>query len=312
MTSLASLALLALLASPAQAASRMVIEVQGQWTVILGTAPVVSPTSVGRTTLNGISAGQHRLQVLDPQGLTVYAATIEVPDNASVSATWDGTAMHLVGAWEASSLTAEGVGAHRDASDQPEAQDVAALERANDQDPNNQRASAHGQGAYTEYRQVGGTIPTQVTDAVGTAATVTLGVDTSLLNVAGSAVQGFSYMVQTAEAGGTRRYYSPDARQGNPNVPPPILEEVKLVNVGGQPMTVYVEGMVLHDFDEGETEKTFKIEVGRRELQFVDRRTRQLVHQGSLRIKEDFVIVLEFSPTQPPRATNANWAWASL
>ena len=118
--------------------------------------------------------------------------------------------------------------------------------------------------------------------------------------------------VQNAEAGGMRRTYSPDARQGNPNVPPPILEEVKLVNVGGKPMTVYVDGMWLHDFGPGQTEKSFKIEVGRRELQFVDPARKELVWQGSLRVKEDYVVILEFSPSLAPRATNANWAWAAL
>ncbi len=307
---LAMLAVLLGLSGRADAASRMIVTVDGVFNVSLDAVSVVGAGTMGRTTIS-VTPGRHLLQVRDTAGLAVYSATIEVPDNASVTAHWDGTAMKLVGAHEASSLTVEADTPFKAEGDVPEAEDRAALDAANDQDDKNQVASAHGQRAQTDNHAVGGRIPTEVTDAVGQTATSGLGVSANTANLAYAAAGSFAYMVQTAEAGGIRKRYSPDARQGNPNAPPPVLEDVKLVNVGGKPMSVYVDGMWLHDFEPGQTEKTFQIEVGSRQLQFVDPAKKAIVHQGSLRIKEDFVLVLEFSPTSPPKATNANWAWAS-
>ena len=305
-----------LLDNPAQAASRMVIHAPGTVTVVMDNLPVSSSGNLGRTTLSAVTPGRHELQLRDSTGQVLYKATIEVPDNASVSATWDGVAMTLVGAHEVSALSTDAPAAFRDPADVAEKPDDAALQAANDQEHGNQLASAHGQAEVRDTHAVGGRIPYEVTQVAGTVATAAIGTPTLLsdpVTSAASAVGGsFVYMINTAEAGGIRRRYSPDARQGNPNVPPPVLEEVKLINVGGQPITVYVDGMWLHDFAVGQTEKTFRIEVGRRELSFVDPQKKQIVHQGSLRIKDDYVIVLEFSPTQAPRATNANWAWAPM
>ncbi|MCK6504755.1 hypothetical protein L6R53_15345 [Myxococcota bacterium] len=301
---------------PARAASRMVIHAPGTVTVVMDNRPVSSAGNLGRTTLSAVTPGRHELQLRDTTGQVLYKATIEVPDNASVTATWDGAAMTLVGAHEVSALSAEPPSAFRDPADVAPEPDDAALQAANDQEHGNQLASAHGQGEVRDTHAVGGRIPYEVSQAAGTVASAAIGTPSLLSSPVASAASavggGFVYMINTAEAGGIRKRYSPDARQGNPNVPPPILEEVKLVNLGGQPMSVYVDGMWLYDFAAGQTEKSFKIEVGRRELFFVDPQRKQIVHQGSLRIKEDYVIVLEFSPTQAPRATNANWAWAPM
>lgn len=304
---------LATLVASADAASRVVIQAPGPVTVIMDAMPVSTAGGLGRYTLSAVSPGQHVLQLQDATGTVLYRATVEIPDNASVSATWDGVKMTLVGAHEVTALSTDGQAAFRDPDDVASTEPNTALQAANDQDHGNQLASAHGQAEVRDTHAVGGRIPYEVQEVVGYAATSAIGVPSIVSDPIVSTVgSSFAYMVSTAEAGGIRKRYSPDARQGNPNAPPPVLEEVKLVNVGGKPMSVYVDGMWLHDFEAGQTEKTFKIEVGRRELQFVDPALRQIVHQGSLRIKEDFVINLEFSPVQAPRATNANWAWAPL
>lgn len=303
----------AVVAGPAQANSRMVIQVPATVAVVMDQVPVSSSGGMGRTTLTAVTPGHHHLQLIDAAGQVLYQATIDVPDNASINATWDGVAMTLVGAHEVSALSTDPDTPFRDPADVPDDDPNTALDAANDQEHGNQLATAHGQGAPRDTHAVGGRIPDEVTQAVGTVATAAIGVPSIVSDPVVSAVgSSFAYTLATAEAGGIRKRYSPDARQGNPNAPPPVLEEVRLVNVGGQAISVFVDGMWLHDFEPGQTEKSFQIEVGRRELQFVDPRLKSVVHQGSLRIKEDFVITLEFSPVQAPRATNANWAWAPL
>lgn len=302
-----------LLVGSARASSRLVVQVDGVFTVVLDSIPVTSSGGMGRTTLSSVTPGQHSLQVRDPTGQVVYQATIEVPDNASVSASWDGLKMILVGAHEVTALTTQDDGAFRDPADVPVQQPNQALDQANDKDHNNQLASSNGQAPVSDTHAVGGRIPYelgQVASSVASEAISVPGVAVDpVLSTIGS---GLAYTLSTAEAGGLRKRYQPSLRQGSPNAPPPVLEDVKLINVGGKPLSVFVDGMWLDDFTEGQTEKTFKIEVGRRELQFVDPARNAVVFQGSLRVKKDYVITLECSPTQEPRATNASWAWAPL
>ncbi len=304
-----ALLLAAVLARPADAASRLVVVVQGPYNVVLDQVPVTSAASLGKTTL-AVDPGRHQVQVRDTAGVVLYSAAIMVPDGTSATATWDGTAMTYVGAYEATAVTVEGDAPLKAEGDEPAPEDTAALDAANDQDEGNQLASAHGQRAVDDHHAVGGRIPTEVTDVVGDVATTTLGVSNPTTNLVYGAAAGAVYMLDTAAAGGIGPRYSPDARQGNPNVPPPVLEEVRFHNEGGRPMRVYVDGMWLDDFAEGETDKTFKLEVGSRQLQFADLQRQAVIYQGSLRVKEDYVIDLSFSPTQAPQATNANWAWA--
>lgn len=295
----------------AQASSRLLVEAPGTLTVILDSTVLSSGAGLGRYTAAGLSPGRHTLQIKNSSGQVLGQSVFDLPDNTSASATWDGMAIRLVGATEVSGLASSDEAPFKADGDEPVAPDTAALEAANDQDAGNQLASAHGQRAPVNSQPAGGRIPDELTRYAGQAVSSSIGVPSIVSDPLVSTVgSGFAHMVRTAEAGGMRKSYSPDARQGNPNVPPPILEDVKLVNVGGKPMTVYVDGMWLYDFGPGQTEKTFKIEVGRRELQFVDPARKELVWQGSLRIKEDYVVILEFSPTTAPRATNANWAWA--
>ena len=308
-----TLLLLCSLLGLAQAASRLLVEAPGTLTVILDSTVLSSGAGLGRYTAAGLSPGRHTLQIKDSSGQVLGQSVFELPDNTSATATWDGSAIRLVGATQVSGLASSAEAPFKAEGDVPEEQDLAALQAANDQDASNQLASAHGQRAQVNSTPAGGRIPDELTRYAGQAVSSGIGVPSIVSNPIVSTVgSGFVSMVQNAEAGGMRRTYSPDARQGNPNVPPPILEEVKLVNVGGKPMTVYVDGMWLHDFGPGQTEKSFKIEVGRRELQFVDPARKELVWQGSLRVKEDYVVILEFSPSLAPRATNANWAWAAL
>ncbi|RME22517.1 MAG: hypothetical protein D6798_15630 [Deltaproteobacteria bacterium] len=298
-----------LLAGPGRAASRLVITVQGPYNVVLDQVPVTSAASLGRTTLS-VDPGRHQVQVRDAAGAVLYSATITVPDGVSATGTWDGAAMTWVGAAETTAVTVPGDVPLKADGDEPPPEDVAALERANDPDPANQLASAHGQRAVDDHHPVGGRIPGEVTDVVGDVATTTLGVSSPTRDLVVGAAAGAITMLDTAAAGGLGRRYSPDARQGNPNVPPPVLEEVRFHNEGGRPMRIYVDGMWLDDFAEGETDKTFKLEVGSRRLQFADLQRQAVIYEGSLRVREDFVIELSFSPTSPPVATNANWAWA--
>jgi len=313
MTLLSSLALVALLALPARAASRMVLTLPPTVSVVLDNAPVTAGSGMGRLTVSSLAAGRHNLQLRDPQGMVVYQATIEVPDNASISASWDGSTMTLVGAHEVSAMSAEGDAPFKAEGDEPVAPDTAALERANDTSDQSQLASRNGQAAESDHHAVGGRVPSQVSQALGGAATTAIGIPQIAADPIVSTVgSGFAYMVNTAAAGGIRKRYSPDSRQGRPDLAPPVMEQVKLINDGGQPMSVFIDGMWLDDFAAGETQKVVKIEVGRRELAFVDPALRQIVFQGSLRVKKDYVIELHFSPTQAPKATNATWAWAPL
>lgn len=301
---------LLLIASDAWALARLTIQASGAWTVILDAQAVWTAGSMGPVTLSGLSPGSHRLQVRDAAGLVVYDAQVEVADGASATARWDGRAMSLVGLRELRAVTVDGQSPFRAEGDRPVDPDTAALERLNAGEAQDQLASQNGQRPVQDSHAVGGSIPTEVTDLAGGALQSGLGLSPSTGTLITGAASSFSYMVNTAEAGGLRRRYSPDARQGDPNVPPPVLEEVQLVNLGGKPMSVYVEGMWLHDFAAGETRKSVQIEVGSRPMQFVDPARRQVVHQGTLRIKDGYVLILEFSPTQAPRASNANWAWA--
>ncbi|NOY25748.1 MAG: hypothetical protein GXP62_07725 [Oligoflexia bacterium] len=302
-----------LMVGSAQASSRMVVQVDGVFAVVLDSVPVTSLGSMGRTILSSVTPGQHSLQVRDPTGKVVYQATIDVPDNASVSASWDGQQMSLVGAHEVTALTAQDDGAFRDPADVPVQQPNPALDAANDKDRNNQLASSNGQAPVNDTHAVGGRIPYEVGQVANTVAAAAISMPSLAVDPVLSTIgSGLAYTLSTAEAGGIRKHYQPSLRQGNPNTPPPVLEDLKLINVGGKPLSVFVDGMWLDDFAEGQTEKTFKIEVGRRELQFVDPARNAVVFQGSLRVKKDYVITLECSPTQQPRATNASWAWAPL
>lgn len=308
-----TLLLLCSLLGLAQAASRLLVEAPGTLTVILDSTVLSSGAGLGRYTAAGLSPGRHTLQIKDSSGQVLGQSVFELPDNTSATATWNGGAIVLVGASQVSGLASSAEAPFKAEGDVPAQQDLAALQAANDQDASNQIASAHGQRAPVNNALAGGRIPDELTRYAGQAVSTSIGLPSIVSNPVVSTVgSGFVSMVQSAEAGGMRRSYSPDARQGNPNLPPPILEDVKLLNLGGLPMTVYVDGMWLVDFGPGQTQKTFKIEVGRRELQFVDPVRKELIYQGSLRVKKDYVVVLEFSPSQAPRATNANWAWAGL
>lgn len=311
-------ALLALAASPvADAASRMVVTAPTQIRVVLDQQPVSSGAGLGRITISHITPGRHHIVLLDLSGAQLYQATIDVPDNVSATLAWDGTRAQLTGISEVTGSTADAPSPFADPADTPAEEDTAALERAQDEDPENMMASRHGQQEKIDNHAVGGRVPYQVTQVTGQAASAVIGNPVQAAEPAVTAVTGgFSYMVHTAEAGTGRKRYDPAARQGRPDVAPPVLETVKLTNTTGAPLSVFVDGMWLHDFaaDEWNQEDVqvheAELEVGRRELQFIDRRTRAMVYQGSLRVKEGFVVELSFSDVEPPRADNANWAWA--
>lgn len=306
-------ALLLLLCAQALAASRLIIEAPGTLTIILDNQAVSTGAGLGRYTLGAVSPGRHTLQIRDNTGRVLGQSVFELADNTSATATWDGASIRLVGATVVSDLAATPDAPFKAEGDTPEAQDLAALQAANDQDASNQKASAHGQGASSRSEPAGGRIPPELQRYAGQAASAAIGVPSIVSDPLATTVgSSFAHMVRNAEAGGMRRTYNPAARQGNPNVPPPVLEQVKLINQGGRPMIVYCEGMFLHEFAAGQTEKLVKLEVGRRELQFVDPARKEIVWQGALRVKEKYVVELAFSPSEAPRALNANWAWANL
>lgn len=312
-------ALLALLASPvAAAASRMVVTAPQEIRVVLDQQPISTGAGLGRITISNVTPGRHHLVLLDMSGALLYQATIDVPDNVSATVTWDGTRAALAGITEVTGTTADAPSPYADPADTPVEEDTAALERAQDEDPDGMKASANGQQEKRDYHAVGGRIPYEVTQVTGQAAQVVVGNPIQAAEPAVSAVTGgFQYMVYSAEAGTGRKRYDPAARQGRPDVAPPVLEKVKLTNTTGAPLSVFVDGMWLHDFaaddwtKEGPQVYEAELEVGRRELQFIDRRTKGMVYQGSLRVKEGFVVEMSFSDVQPPKADNANWAWAA-
>ena len=74
------------------------------------------------------------------------------------------------------------------------------------------------------------------------------------------------------------------------------------MNLDGEPSTVYLEGFVIADFTEGQTDRTVKLEVGRHAIEIWNAQTLQVMYRGVVQVEKGYTLLVEFSHTQAPQA----------
>lgn len=292
----------------AGAASRLVVTMEQSASLVLD-GQVHPPAVAGqRVTVSHISVGVHTLEVRDPAGELLYTASIDIPDGATVQARWS----------PASGLTYEGPSA--------------ALPPPVHTTPSNNPYANLGAGSVTVPGTIAGA-STSSTTIVGTASEPAPAGDSDGLqttnplvlasgqiakNIAYSAVpggdiarslEGSALGSATGEAirsrtsrsqGSTKQIIKPD--------PEAVLGEVIFFSRSAATMDIYVDGMYRGMLEAGELNRSMRIEIGQRQIEFwvAD----QPRFKGELQVDQSVPVQLELSDVSTPKSLNRSWAWA--
>jgi len=309
-----SLPALWLLCAPAWAASRVVVTLTEPATIYLDGQPQNGGMGGQRVVINGVAPGAHRVEVRDINGQVLHSGTLQVPDGAEVTATY-GTGPGFVvtspvGA--ESGAAAEGTGGGDTPDERPAADDqVASTFDTNEGSVTNAHVATEGRAGNPDGFNKTVNTGAQVARTAGT----TVGLVSPTVAVATVAVpaaaRGASSMVRNADAGGidALRGGTSTFKQGRPIPPAAVTGYVEFQDLDGEPAMVYLEGFTIAAFARGDGKKKVKLEIGRHDIEIWDAETAQVRYKGVLQIDKDFTVIVAFSESQAPQATNRSWAW---
>lgn len=305
---------LLLLVGQADAASRLVVTMEQSASLVIDGA-VHPPAIPGqRVTINHIAPGEHTLEVRDPAGQVLYTAQLDIPDSATVQARWSSTGGLVYEGESAASLpppvhnaptssspyadvgsgsitvsgSISGVPSSPTTVSSPSA-DMAAAGGADGVQTNSGLGAAAGQVAQNiAYNAVpGGNI---------------------IQSVSGSGLGGAALgALQSSPAGTSLGSSSPSKQIIKPD-PEAILGSVIFFHRGSTPLDVYVDGMYRGQIGPGETDRTFRIEIGQRQVEFWVNDSP--LFRGELQVDQNIPVQLELSDVAAPRSPNRSWAWA--
>lgn len=293
-----------LLHGQAGAASRLIVTVEQPASLVLD-GQVHPPAIAGqRVTISHISAGEHTLQVRDPAGQPLYTASLDIPEGTTVQARWSVDR----------GLTYEGASA--------------ALPLPVHTTPSSSPYANLGAGSVTVPGSIAGpSSPTTVgeplavsgdSDGLETSSPLLQATGTIAKNIAYSAVpggeiarsfEGSGFGSAAGEAirsrtggtqGSTKQIIKPD--------PEAILGEAILYNRSALAMDIYVDGMYRGTIAASELNRSMRIEIGQRQLEFWVANQPQF--KGELQVDQDVPVQLELSAVSTPHSPNRSWAWA--
>ncbi|MFT5684359.1 MAG: hypothetical protein ACI8RZ_005300 [Myxococcota bacterium] len=309
-----SLAISLLLLSVADAASRLVVTMEQSASLVIDGA-VHPPAIPGqRVTINHIAPGDHTLEVRDPTGQILYSATVAIPESATVLARWSSTGGLVYEGDSAASLpppvhnaptstnpyadvgsgsitvsgSISGIPSSPTTVSSPDSS-MAAAGGADSVETNSSLGSAAGQVAQNiAYNAVpGGNIIQSVSG-------------TGLGGAALGALQNSPAGTSLGSATPSKQIIKPD--------PEAILGSVIFYHRGATPLDVYVDGMYRGQLGPGETDRTFRIEIGQRQVEFWV--SDSPLFRGELQVDQNVPVQLELSDVANPHSPNRSWAWA--
>jgi hypothetical protein len=338
-------ALLLLAATPASAASRVVVLIEGHNRVYLDGALLVN-NGTGRVVMNQLAPGAHRVEVHSDKGAVLAEHTLQIPDGQEITVRigLNGAAQSSAGTVRSAppagrpplppSAGPAAVGLQAPPEPQPDPQadappaagasvagDAAVASNANDAPPmasSFDMNEADGAGSSTrapdpsdDWRRVSGTASQIAGSGVGSALVPGVG------GVVGGAVGGYvaprvasgaANVVRNAEAGGLKDYQKQQFKQGRPL--PPKTPTGAVVFSSTEPMLVFLDGFLIgHTSPERPLSKT-RLEVGRHALEFRDSSGVQVLHRGVVIVEKDQTLTLAYGPGEPPHALERSWNWS--
>jgi hypothetical protein len=291
----------------AMAFSRIVIVVTEPVTIAMDGMP--APAAIGnRTTLQAVPAGAHTFSLFSSNGQSLHQETVTVPDNADVHISWSTGGNFVVTGATASGAQAGGVNYRNDTA-------TGVVD--------NRRNWTNGTGGTTSTGSLGPASGPRATDLLAGDGTSGMGSSgqhgrnaQSLTGARGmdgvlnAGVGGFQAMTYGAQAGtsfGSDGQFRQQIKKANV-----VYGMVVFNKLGGPPVRIYTEGMLVAELGAGAQQVDSKLEVGRRPLEFRSAVDHGVWWSGDLILDRSHVIQLVFDDRTPPKPQVRPWLWQGI